>query len=183
MIHAALEPRSAWQGTRALVLFRFRETLRPARPGHLRERPARRVARTPVEAGRAASRRAEVAGAGAPAGPPPPGRDPSGGPEAAPATDAPHVSGAAERPTLSRRPPRPTGLIRQRRVPVSLAPPGMMRRMARIRRPALLMIAALLSVPTGATGQERPGGVSPAATLTVLSVPVERVGAGSDRPA
>jgi hypothetical protein len=51
------------------------------------------------------------------------------------------------------------------------------------RRLALLMIAALLSVPTGATGQERPGGVSTAATLTVLSVPVERVGVGSDRPA
>lgn len=32
-------------------------------------------------------------------------------------------------------------------------------------------------------GQERPGAVSTAATLTVLSVPVERVGAGSDRPA
>jgi hypothetical protein len=55
--------------------------------------------------------------------------------------------------------------------------------MACTRRPALLMIAALLSVPTGATGQERPGGVSTAATLTVLSVPVERVGVGSDRPA
>ena len=55
--------------------------------------------------------------------------------------------------------------------------------MARTRRPALLMIAALLSVSTGATGQERPGVVSTAATLTVLSVPVERVGAGSDRPA
>src|ERR1700730_2401805 len=117
MIHAALEPRSAWQGTRALVLFRFRETLRPAPPGHLRERPARRVARTPVEAGRAASRRAEVAGAGAPAGPATRRREPAGGPEGAPATDAPHVSGPAQRSALSRRPPRPTGLIRQRRVP------------------------------------------------------------------
>jgi len=58
-----------------------------------------------------------------------------------------------------------------------------MRRMARRRRLALLMIAALLSVSTGATGQERAGVVSTAATLTVLSVAVERVGAGSDRPA
>jgi len=55
--------------------------------------------------------------------------------------------------------------------------------MARPRRLALLMIAALLSVSTGATGQERAGVVSTAATLTVLSVPVERVGAGSDRSA
>src|SRR5689334_10109296 len=46
-----------------------------------------------------------------------------------------------------------------------------------------LALLALLAAPTGAAGQEQAGGVSTAATLTVLSAPVERVGAGADRPA
>ena len=52
-----------------------------------------------------------------------------------------------------------------------------------IGRLAGLALLALLAGPTRGAGQERAGGVSTAATLTVLSAPVERVGAGADRPA
>jgi hypothetical protein len=59
----------------------------------------------------------------------------------------------------------------------------MMSPMARPHRLAVLALTALLTVPAGAAGQERPAVVSTAATLTVLSAPVEQVRAGADRPA
>ena len=59
----------------------------------------------------------------------------------------------------------------------------MMSPMAWTRRLAVPALATLLGVPVGAAGEERPAVVSTAATLTVLSAPVERVGAGGDQPA
>ena len=59
----------------------------------------------------------------------------------------------------------------------------MMSPMARTHRLAVLASIALLTVPAAAVGQERPAVVSTAATLTVLSEPVEQVRAGADRPA
>ena len=61
--------------------------------------------------------------------------------------------------------------------------PGMMSAMARARRLAVLAMVALLATPAAGAGQERPAVVSTAATLTVLSAPVERVGAGEDQRA
>jgi hypothetical protein len=58
----------------------------------------------------------------------------------------------------------------------------MMSSMARPRRLAVLAMAALLIAPAVAGGQEPAAVVSTAATLTVLSAPVERVGARADRP-
>jgi len=55
--------------------------------------------------------------------------------------------------------------------------------MARLHRLAVLASVALLAVPAAAAAQERPAVVSTAATLTVLSASVERVGPGGDRPA
>jgi hypothetical protein len=55
--------------------------------------------------------------------------------------------------------------------------------MARTRRPAVLALVTLLSVPAGVAAEEHPAVVSTAATLTILSAPVERVSAGADRPA
>jgi len=118
MIHAALGARSAWQAARALVGCGSRESPRPGRHGPPRERPARRAARTSVEAGRAASRREEVAGAGAAAGPSPPGRKPAGDSEAAPAAHPAHLSGAAEHRALSRRPTLQKGVIPAARSPI-----------------------------------------------------------------
>ena len=59
----------------------------------------------------------------------------------------------------------------------------MMSPMARPHRLAVLASIALLTVPAAAVGQERPAVVSTAATLTVLSEPVEQVRAGADRRA
>jgi hypothetical protein len=54
-----------------------------------------------------------------------------------------------------------------------------MARMARLRSLIVLMLAALVGAPAGVRAEER----GPAATLTVLSAPVERAGAGEGRPA
>jgi hypothetical protein len=58
----------------------------------------------------------------------------------------------------------------------------MMSAMARPHRLAVLASVALRAVAAAAAGQERPAVVSTAATLTVLSASVERVGTGADRP-
>jgi hypothetical protein len=54
--------------------------------------------------------------------------------------------------------------------------------MARLHRLTVVTLVALLATPVAVAGQERPAVVSTAATLTVLSAPVDRVGAGGDQP-
>lgn len=54
-----------------------------------------------------------------------------------------------------------------------------MSRMGRRRSPTVLVLIALLGMPASARAEER----GPAATLTVLSAPVERAGAHDERPA
>jgi hypothetical protein len=54
-----------------------------------------------------------------------------------------------------------------------------MSRMGRRRSPTVLVLIALLGMPASARAEER----GPAATLTVLSAPVERAGARDERPA
>ena len=54
-----------------------------------------------------------------------------------------------------------------------------MSRMRRRRSPIVLLLVALLGMPASVRAEER----GPAATLTVLSAPVERAGAGEERPA
>src|SRR5689334_7511076 len=68
--------------------------------------------------------------------------------------------------------------------PPSISPPRSGRMMSGVgRRHALaaimLMLPALVGAPAGARAEER----APAATLTVLSAPVERAGAHDERPA
>src|SRR5512144_66359 len=191
MIHVlAGHPRSGRLRIRSRQEGRPPENLRPVRPGIARQRPPRWVAPAPVEAGRAARHREEVAGAGASLGSPGTGRDPARDSQAALTAEAVHSPRAAEgRPIPPRRPTLRTALNARPRLGVPrgardrLDAPGMMSPMAWTRRLAVPALATLLGVPVGAAGEERPAVVSTAATLTVLSAPVERVGAGGDQPA